>query len=143
MRNSRRHIALVLLVALPVIGGVKPASAVGIFASGTITVSNDLSSCARITFNDPQATVIGEFSAVGAATNPQEASSSDVNGVVLDAVPVVVTNGTSWSGCLSGAGAAVTTGSATYTLEATGATGDILIVKTCTVSSGHMTCAAL
>lgn len=122
---------------------ITPASAVGVLASGSINVSGDFSSCARINFDTPQTLIVGEFSAIGYSTIPVQQSMSGPGGTVLDARPIVIDNLSTWSACLSGAGSAVFSGSAIFTLQASGPTGDILIIRKCVVVSGNMTCAGV
>lgn len=139
----RSFTLLTLLIPALLMSTSTPATAVEILASGRIDVSSDFSACAQIKFNTSQTVVVGEFSATGYSAISAQASAQQVGGAVLDAAPVLVLNGDSWSACLTGSGAPVVNGSAVFTLEATGPTGDILIVKKCTVVDRQMICAGV
>lgn len=141
----RRSIGLLLALVLTSSAVVSwgSAGAVEILASGRINVDSDFGSCASVSFPTSQAVIIGEFSAVGYSATPAQTQNGATSGIVADAVPIIRTSATTWSGCLSGAGSPVVSGTATFTLETSGPGGDVLIVKKCVVASGNMTCAGI
>lgn len=127
-----RRISLVALAATAVVP-VTPSHA----ATGHIAASG-LSACATLSFPRPT-TVVGEFSAVGATFGP-----GTITVPVAAATPIVVVNGTHWSGCAGGGYAGATVGAVAFTLVASGPdfdVVDVVDVVLCRVRSGVATCA--
>lgn len=121
----------------------QPASAVGIRATGDIFVYPDLKACATVNFHEAQSFIAGELSVVGSTVSGQQTDASE-DGLIADAQPVFYpTTMLAWSGCVAGAGSTVRNGAATYTFEVSGSSADLVIVKTCLVRNGAMTCTAI
>ncbi|HVF03590.1 MAG TPA: hypothetical protein VNA20_02000 [Frankiaceae bacterium] len=123
---------LLLLGAL----GAPPAAAVEteLGVRGTISVYADLGACGTLTFPRPTIAA-GSFTAAGAVAGPGTAT-APVRGVTA----VVVTQATSWYGCLPDAYAGASVGHAVYQLSVSGADGDYASVLSCDVWSGWVTC---
>lgn len=130
--RCRRTAPLLLLGAL----WAPPAAAVEaeLGARGSITVYADLGACGSLTFPRPT-TAAGSFTAAGAVTGPGTATAP-----VRGATAIVVTQATSWYGCLPDAYAGATVGHAVYQLSVSGADGDYVAVLSCDVRWGWVTC---
>lgn len=123
-----RRISLVALAATSVIP-VTPSYA----GAGAIAASG-LHRCVTLFFPAPT-TVVGEFSAVGATVGP-----GTITVPVASATPIVVVDGTQWSGCVGGGYGGATIGVVVFTLSAHGPDFDYSEVTVCRVESGVSTC---
>lgn len=101
---------------------------------GDITVYEDMSACATVTFPAPT-TFAGQFSAAGAIAGP-----GGLVGAVRGAREILVTDGTTWFGCVTDAYAGASIGAAEYTLTVSALTGDFVAVELCTVRQGVVSC---
>lgn len=110
--------------------GATPASA----ATAGIEVYDDLGACLTITSPVPL-TGTGTFTAAGAVSGP-----GTLTAPVAGARPVLMAGQTRWYGCLPGAYAGATVGSAVYTLVLNTADTTYADVTRCDVRRGSVTC---
>ena len=127
MRGRRSAVSVAVVASL--FGSAAPADAA---TTMHITVYDDLSACASV-HSDAPATLGGSFAAAGAVTGPGTA-----------VAPVVgfkpVTGGAGWYGCVAGAYAGASSGTATYVLSWSTADASGTVARVCTVRNGAVTC---
>ena len=130
-----------LVIASSIIGlgvaSAPSASALGAGAAGgggAISPTSGLGACATLSFSGG-GTFVGQFVGVGELQGP-----GTQVGTVRGAIPIVVTSGSSWSGCIPGSYAGATAGEAKFTLSGNSKNGDYLAVVQCAVTNGHQTC---
>src|SRR5688572_25253886 len=130
-------VASAMLVTGLVFGSSVPASAAGtaLLADGDITVYDDLTACATVSFNSGTA-FAGSFEGVGEV----QGDGTKV-GTIRGARAISDLNGGTWSGCIAGAYAGATAGEAKFVLHASGVNGgDVVYVVQCTVMFGNVSC---
>lgn len=138
MKTILRVALVTASVAATLTAATPPAGAVGaaVGLNGGITVSDDFTTCATLSF-PTRTTIVGQLTAVGEVQGPGTRV-----GTVRGAIPIVVTNDDEWYGCIPGAYTNATVGELKATLTATAAAGGELVdVKQCAiVASGPATC---
>lgn len=130
-RRTWRVIAIGAVILMTV-GVAQTSQAVGVFATGSISVdSSTMQACATANFNRPQSVIVGELSSVGYGST----MSTQENALLRDVKPILDTNAQSVSVCGEGfnfvAPPGVVIGVVQYTLVASGDNGDVVVVKQC------------
>ena len=129
----------IIVAGVLCLGGaaVPNAHALGLGAAGgggAIAVNSALGACATLTFAG-SGTFVGQFTAVGEMQGP-----GTKVGSIRGAMPILVTSGSTWHGCIPGAYSGATAGEAKFTLSGDGSVGDYVEVRQCAIRAGALTC---